>query len=761
MKEKLIKFKDVNILIFSLVILFFSSFVLNANVDKVKVLGNERVSEKTIKVIAGFDTNFDISSSSINEALKKLSKSGLFSDVRIDRENEYIVITVDENPLISEVLFEGNKTLDTENLLNFVRSKSRNAYSQEVVLGDVNAIVSYYKGKGRFNAVVKPQLIYSDDKSVKVIFAIEEGDLLEVEEIIFINNKAFSDKKLSAIIPSNKKGIFSFITDSDNYSETMVKKDRLALENFYKTMGFLDVRITSSLGVLSLNKSDVILSYKIFEGPQYFLGKINLDFKVLDLDVQEYASFFTADTGDIYNQKEVSILVKAIEKRVISAGFPLAKVRLVVEKTATAGTVDLSLVLENNQKLFVERIEIRGNNQTFDKVIRREFPIVEGDAFNPIMLRNTKDRLKATGYFEKVEISVRTGTSPEKALVIVDVSEAPTGSLNFGVGYSTDTSLTGSLSVTERNLLGKGQKLNLNLSVAKNSQTFNFGFTEPAFLNRDVSAGINLAVKNADPSESTYTSNSVSLSPSLGFGVGPNSKMMVAYKIEDLTINSKSSRSSVLQEDDGSYVNSSISSTFIYDRRNSIIEPTAGYIVRISSDLSGLGGNTGLIKNSIRSKFYQGIVNDSVVFSAELEGGSLGSFNGGSRVTDRFKLGGRNFRGFQFGEIGPRDVSGDALGGEKYLMGRLEANFPLGLPEELGLYGGVFSELGSLWSLETNSKVEDSVLYSERVFRSSAGISMYWSTPIGPLQFNWSKPIDYIEGVDVTETFSLNLATRF
>ena len=192
-----------------------------------------------------------------------------------------------------------------------------------------------------------------------------------------------------------------------------------------------------------------------------------------------------------------------------------------------------------------------------------------------------------------------------------------------------------------------------------------------------------------------------------------------------------------------------------------IVYEGVGYIVRVSSALSGLGGNTGLLKSSIRSKLYQGILNDKVILSAELEGGSLDSFNGFSRVTDRFKLGGRNFRGFQFGEMGPRDVSGDAIGGEKYMMGRLEANFPLGLPEELGLYGGVFSEVGSLWSLETDAEVGQSVLYSDRVFRSSAGVSLYWSTPIGPLQFNWSKPIDYIEGVDVTETFSLNLATRF
>ena len=761
MTQKLIIFDKMYVFFFSLVILIFSSFVLNADGNKVKVTGNERVSEKTIKVISGFYEDITISSNSINEAIKKLTKSGLFSDVKINIENEYVSIVVVENELLSEVLFEGNNIVDKETLIRLINSKSRNAYSKEAVLADVNKIVSYYKSKGRFNAVVKPQLIYNDDKTVQLIFDIDEGNLLEVQEIIFIGNQAFSNKKLLKVIPSNKKGIFSFITDSDNYSETMLANDRSAIESFYKSNGFIDIRVTSSLGVLSVDKSDVILSYKISEGPQYFVRNIKMDFKALNLDAQKYRSFFTISKGEIYNKDEVDKLVHDIENRVISSGLPLAKVRLIVTKTSDVGRLDLNLILENDQKLFVERIEIRGNNQTLDRVIRREFNIVEGDAFNPLMLRKTEEKLRASGFFESVNISVRPGASSEKALVVVDVLEAPTGSLNFGVGYSTDTSVTGSLSLTERNLLGKGQKLNLNLSTAKNAQSLNFGFSEPAFLNRNVSAGINLDVKKVDPSESTYTSNSVSLSPKLGFSVGPDTKMVVSYKIENLKINAKNSNSFVLQADDGSYVDSSISSTFVYDQRNSIIEPSGGYIVRVSTVLSGLGGNTGLVKNSVRGKFYQGVINDSVILSGELEGGSLESFNGFSRVTDRFKLGGRNFRGFQFGEVGPRDISGDALGGEKYFMGRLEANFPLGLPEELGLYGGVFSEVGSLWSLKTNVESQQSVQFSNKFFRSSAGFSLYWSTPIGPLQFNWSKPIDYIKGVDVTENFSLNLATRF
>ena len=747
--------------IFALFILISSSFILNAYDYKIKVVGNKRISERTIKVIAGFSEEFTLSESSINQALIKLNDSGLFSDVKIDWKTDSIAIELIENPIISQIFFEGNKLISREDLVSLVQSKPRNAYSKATVLSDVNNLVSFYKSKGRFNSVIEPQLINNIDNSIELIFNISEGDLLEVSDIIFIGNKNFSDKKLSSVIPSRKKGLFSFITDSDNFSETLLKKDQAALERFYKSNGFVDVRITSSLGVLSHNQTEVNLVYKVIEGRQYFVGKTDFDVSELNLGVQDYRSYIPILTGDVYNKTKIDLLISEVEKKVIFSGLPLAKVRLNVKKSTQTGIIDLRLVFQNNQKLFVERIEIRGNSQTLDRVIRREFNIVEGDAFNALMLRKTEERLRASGFFEKVNIRVKSGKSTQKAIVIVDVVEAPTGSLNFGVGYSTDTSVTGSLALTERNLLGKGQKLNLNLSVSENSQTLNFGFTEPSFLNRDVSAGENLNLKKVDPSESTYTSNSVSISPSLGFRVGPNSRMLVSYKIENLSINAQDSSSSVLRGDNGDYIDSSISSSLVVDKRNSIIEPTDGYIVRFSGDLSGLGGNIGLVKSSIRTKFYKGVLNDLVVFSAELEGGNLSSFRGFSRVTDRFKLGGRNFRGFQFGEIGPRDISGDALGGEKYIMSRFEANFPLGLPKELGLYGGVFSELGSLWSLKAEKDSMQSILYSDNFLRRSAGVSLYWSTPIGPLQFNWSKPIEYIDGADITENFSLNLATRF
>ncbi len=743
-------------------ICFLPSLVLKAEVDSIQISGNNRISGETIKIISGLRSDGKLTPESLNSAVVRLNSSGLFYDVEITQKNNFILINVSENVTISEVLFEGNTAVSDEDLIQIVKSRSRNAFSRETVFKDTKKLTDFYKEKGRFNAIIKPEFINEESDKVKLIFSIEEGELLEVKRIIFVGNSAFSDKQLSSVIPSREKGLFSFITDSDNYSEVMLSNDSLALEKFYKSNGFIDFRVDSSFGILSISDTNEInLSYNIFEGPQYKIRNILIDSADLDLKQVDYRKLLSLKTGDVHNEQRIQQVVKIIEKRLINSGMPLAKVRLEVVKTKDLGVVDLNFVFENDKRLFVERIDIRGNNQTLDRVIRREFDLVEGDAFNPLMLRRTEEKLKSKGFFEKVDLTVKPGSSPEKANVIVDVVEAPTGSLNFGVGYSTDTNLTGSMSLSERNLLGKGQRLNLNLSVSESSQSLNFGFTEPAYLGRDLSAGIDLKFQRVDPSESTYTSNSSLISPKFGFRTGVNSRMVVSYELESLEINSDESLSAVLRNDNGHYINSGFNTAFIYDKRNSIVEPTQGYIVRLTNSLLGLGGNIGLIKNSVRTKFYKGVFDDSVVFSAEVEAGVLNSFKGYSRVTDRFKLGGRNFRGFQFGEVGPRDTSGDALGGEKYYINRVEANFPLGLPKELGLYGGIFAEVGSLWSIKAEDEVNSSILYSNQSVRSSSGVSLYWSTPIGPLQFNWSKPLDYIEGVDITETFSLNLATRF
>jgi outer membrane protein insertion porin family len=753
--------KHLNFIFLLFFLIFFTSNLAQSENIKFLVTGQEKISVETILGIAGFKQGTDLTPLEINSGLKRLTESALFSEIEIKRQGTNIKLVVKENLKISKIYFEGNKTFEDDILNQLISSRPRNSFDKMKVRTDIQKLVSFYKQKGRFNSVITSSYIITSTGEINLIFEIFEGKLLEVDNISFIGNAAFDDKFLNSVVPSKQKNIFSFITDSDNYSEQMQTKDKAALKKFYQESGYIDVTISSSISRLSNDRNNISLVYSVNEGSRYTLGQINLISNSADILIDEYITKLKLKSGDVYNRSKVMETIKNIETLGVSKGFPFLRVQPKLTKRELSTVLTLDLILNFNQRLYVERINIKGNNQTFDKVIRREFSLVEGDAFNPLTLRKTEEKLRATGYFEKVSVMAIEGSSKEKAVINVNVVEAPTGSLNFGVGYSTDTNLTGSLSLSETNLLGKGQKLNLQLSTSKNSNSLSFSFVEPAFLDRNVSAGIRLNFRESDPDESTYTSNSLSISPSLVFVIGPDSKMTLSYEIENLDISSKNSPSKVLQNDDGQYFNSSLNSVLVYDKRNSIIEPTSGYIIKLNNSLMGLGGDIGYLKNSLRTKLYKGVKDNKVVISAEIEGGILDTLKGYSRVTDRFKLGGRNFRGFQFGEIGPRDISGDSLGGDKYLMGRLETNFPLGLPEELGLYAGLFAEMGSLWGIKAKPNVLESIRYSEKYVRSSIGVSLYWSTPIGPLQFNWSDPIDYISDVDKVERFSLNLATRF
>ncbi len=735
--------------------------LVEADDFKVIVEGNSRISDQTILEICGIRVTQILTDREISRCLKKLDSSGLFSNLEIKKSGDKVTVLVEENVQLSSVSFEGNKFVTDEVLLEVVESRPRGPFRHYLVEEDIKSIVNLYRSRGRYKASVETVYVKDTSNMVKLIFEINEGEFLKIDQIKFVGNFFFSDKKLKSIIPSSQKSWFSFITESDNYKDTLQRRDQKSLEDFYFLNGFADAKITSSVANLERDLSAVKVIYTVVEGPQYLIKDIEAVSEVSGIGNDIIAEAVDIESGDVFNKKKLAEVLKRIENLGISKGIPFVKANANLIKNPDESNVIIKITLASGQKLFVERIDIRGNQQTLDRVIRREFSLEEGDYFNPLKLRKTEEKLRALGFFESVNLSVKQGSSPRKAVIIANVEETSTGSLNFGVGYSTDTNFTGSLSLSEKNFLGKGQRLNLQLLTSSNANSLSFGFKEPAFLNRNLSAGINLDFVTQDPTESTYTANSISASPSVGFQLAPDTRVTVAYKIESTEINAENSPSLVLRNDNGRYLNSSLSARFIFDQRNSIIEPTDGYIFRVNSTISGVGGDVGYLKNSFKSKFYKGVFNDSIILSAELEAGLLDMLKGYSRITDRFKLGGRNLRGFQFGEVGPRDLSGDSLGGDKYFITRLETNFPLGLPEELGLYGGVFSEFGSLWSLQTEESVADSVQNSEFYLRSSLGFSLYWSTPIGPLQFNWSKPQRYLENSDKIETFSLNLATRF
>ena len=751
------------------IIVFFlisPNFALSQfNIKEIIVSGNSEVSAETIIAISGLSNSNNMSANSINEGFRRLSDSGLFQNVVLNPVGTRLIISVVENPIISNVDFEGNKIFKDQFLFSIISSQTRTPFSKGIIDEDIRKILQIYREKGRFKATIVPQKVLLKEGGIGLIFSINEGPRTEIKSINFIGNKEFNDSRLRSVIESSQKSLFSFISTSDDYSELRQEKDRKLLEEFYSDKGFANAKVKSSVGTLSDDGKSFNITYTIFEGNRTSISEVKFENKIPTLDLSDIRYLVKTKTGDLYVGSEIEKIRKSLEKKVIDLGFPFAKVSLKKININEKQSVDIVFMIFNGPSLYVERIDIKGNNQTLDKVIRREFSISEGDAFNPALIRKSEEKLRALGFFKNLSVSVLPGSSSDKAVVTVDVEEAPTGSLNFGAGYSTDTELSGTISLSERNFLGKGQRLLFEVLTSESNKSIKFGFTEPALLNRDLSASIDLTYLDLEPRQSSFTSNESSIRTGFGFKLGNDTRLITSLKILEEKISVPiSSNSLILKEDQGKISKSELSFDYLIDGRDSIIKPKNGFLLRSDITISGLGSRNSFIKGSARGKIYNSFFDDLITVTGELEGGFMQMQNGFSRTVDRFSLGGRSLRGFQYGQIGPREGD-EPLGGENYAVSRIEANFPIGLPKELGFYGGIFAEAGSLWGLNYDKeKIEidaNDLKSVDSQIRSSVGFTLYWSTPIGPLQFNWAKPQQYLSGVDKTENFSFNIASQF
>ena len=753
----------------NIIIVFFlisPNFALSQfNIKEIIVSGNSEVSAETIIAMSGLSKSNNMSANSINEGFRRLSDSGLFQNVVLNPVGTRLIISVVENPIISNVDFEGNKIFKDQFLFSIISSQSRTPFSKGIIDEDIRKILQIYREKGRFKATIVPQKVLLKEGGIGLIFSINEGPRTEIKSINFIGNKEFNDSRLRSVIESSQKSLFSFISTSDDYSELRQEKDRKLLEEFYSDKGFANAKVKSSVGTLSDDGKSFNITYTIFEGNRTTISEVKFENKISTLDLSDIRYLVKTKKGDLYVGSDIEKIRKSLEKKVIDLGFPFAKVSLKKININEKQSVDIVFMIFNGPSLYVERIDIKGNNQTLDKVIRREFSISEGDAFNPALIRKSEEKLRALGFFKNLSVSVLPGSSSDKAVVTVDVEEAPTGSLNFGAGYSTDTELSGTISLSERNFLGKGQRLLFEVLTSESNKSIKFGFTEPALLNRDLSASIDLTYLDLEPRQSSFTSNESSIRTGFGFKLGNDTRLITSLKILEEKISVPiSSNSLILKEDQGKISKSELSFDYLIDGRDSIIKPKNGFLLRSDITISGLGSRNSYIKGSARGKIYNSFFDDLITVTGELEGGFMQMQNGFSRTVDRFSLGGRSLRGFQYGQIGPREGD-EPLGGENYAVSRIEANFPIGLPKELGFYGGIFAEAGSLWGLNYDKeKIEidaNDLKSVDSKIRSSVGFTLYWSTPIGPLQFNWAKPQQYLSGVDKTENFSFNIASQF
>ena len=734
--------------------------------SQITVQGNSNTDVETIKSISGLKRNISLSASDLNSALKNLYSSNLFETVQVIPKGKTIIIKVKENKRIRRLVFEGNKKIEEKELLPLIKSKERQAFSRAQVVKDSRIISDFYRFKSRYSARVEPKIIERDNGFVDLVFEIDEGSILQISQIDFVGNKSFSDRQLRDVIKSKRAGVFSSFFTSDNYSEDSQEADKYLLKKFYNDQGFPDAKVIASLGGFKDGGDSAFLTYSIYEGPYFDFGEVSIRSMVKGISPSIYEKSVVASKGDKFNSSQIKETLDNIKTVSVSNGFPFLIGKVDQVRDFKKREIGLVFKVIEGPKLFVEQIEISGNTHTRDNVIRREFKVEEGDAFDPSMLKRSEEKLQSLGYFESVKVNVRQGSSPQNAIVDIDVKEAPTGSLSLGLGYSTDTDVSAQFSFSESNFRGAGQGIRFSVSGSKDSSSVGLGFKERGFLGRDVLLSMDIDYTNSKPRTTGYTANLLALKPSVGFNISSNTRVNLTYKFENIDVTAVGS-SEVLKQDIGQSTRSLIDFSLRHDKRDSIIKPTKGYIINFGSEIAGLGGDDQFLKSKASGKIYQGVFDNNIIFSTELEGGILSMGKGYSKVVDRFLLGGRSFRGFKYNGIGPRELNNGSytipLGGEKYAIARLAASFPLGLPRELGLYGSLFAEAGTLWDLKTDpniSGLSDKVALTDRTIRTSIGFAMNWETPIGPLQFNWSRPQKYLEADDL-EYFSLNLATRF
>ncbi|MGC1505692.1 MAG: outer membrane protein assembly factor BamA [Sulfitobacter sp.] len=735
--------------------------------NSVQINGNNRIGDAAILRSAGISRGEPVTGGQLNDAYQKLQNSGLFETVEIEPRGGTLVINVVELPTLNRVRFEGNKRIKDAALEQLIGSTERRVFNPAQAKADAAAIAEAYSSEGRIAARVQPRIIRRDQNRVDLVFEIFEGNNVEIERLSFVGNRKYSDRRLRRVLGTKQAGFFRRLVKRDTFREGQVEVDKQLLRDFYLSRGYVDMRTTAVNGELTEERDGFFVSYNITEGQQFKFGEVSVVSQMPNVDADAYRKIIKIRPGVIYSPTLVEADIARLERQAIRDGVDFMRVEPQVNRNERDLTLDVTYVISRGPRVFVERIDIEGNTTTLDRVIRRKFGSVEGDPFNPREIRQAAERIRALNYFENAEVNAREGSSSEQVVVDVDVIEKPTGSLNFGGSFSNNDGIGVAVSFAEENFLGRGQKLSLSISTAEDATRYGINFVEPALLGRDLAFGLNIDYAETNSSFASYDTERLIVQPSLSFPVSENGRLSLRYTAEqiDLLARDPVENGLTIAADiaAGAQISSALGYEYTYDTRRSGLDPTAGVLFQFSQDFAGLGGDNKYIKTVAKVTGEKRVFNEDVTLRATLEGGALAWQEGTNRVVDRFLLGPSIIRGFEPGGIGPRDTSGtanDPLGGNLYVAARFEAEFPLGLPEEYGISGGVFYDVANLWDLSDVNLNGGNIQGEAGSFRHVVGVSLFWETPVGPLQFNFSKALRS-EDFDEEQSFEITLRTQF
>ncbi len=733
----------------------------------IAVEGNQRIESSAIINYAGITAGQTVSGGQLNAAYQRVLDSGLFETVEMVPGGNRLVIKVSEYPTISQINFEGNARLKDDVLEGLVDSQPRRVLNPSVAERDAARITQAYAESGRLAARVTPRIIRRSDNRADLVFEIFEGGIVEIERIGFVGNQEFSDRRLRRVLSTKQAGLLRVFFKQDTFVNDRIEFDKQVLRDFYLSRGFVDYRVTGVNAELSRERDSYFITFNIEEGQRFQFGNITTVSEVAGVDPQEYQDAIKLKPGVTYSPLQVENAITRMENLTLKQGLDFVRIDPRITRNDRDLTLNVEFAIVRGPRIFVERIDIEGNTTTLDRVIRQQFRIVEGDPFNPREIRQSAERIRALGFFSSAEVNAREGNSPDQVIIDVDVEEQPTGSLSFGGSYSTNSGFGLTVQFKERNFLGRGQSLGFSFSTASEITDYGISFLEPSFLGRDLGAGFTLGYREYEPSDARFSNIVGEFTPTLSFPVSEFGRLDLNYSLKNvaMSINSGEAIAGSLLDAEaarGDVWKSSAGFKYTFDTRNKGLDPNRGVLLEFGQDYGGLGGDYTFVKTAAKAVAETRVFHEEVTLRAVLEGGMLYSPDKDSRVDDRYITTARNIRGFEPYGIGPREYQGggvqdDALGGNYFAVARFEAEFPLGLPEEIGIRGGLFYDVGSLWGLDQKSA---NVLYDDFSLRHVVGFSIFWDTVIGPLRFNFSKALKK-EAFDREQNFDFTISTQF
>lgn len=752
-----------------------AAFAQSATIREIRVVGNRRVEPETVRSYLQMTVGDSYDAGKADRSRRALFATGLFADVQISRDGAAVVVTVVENPVINQVAFEGNKEVDTQTLQNEVQLKPRSVYTRAKALADAQRILDVYRRQGRYAASVEPQLIEVEQNRVNVVFEITEGAATKVKTINFIGNSAFSDSQLRDIISTAQSGWFDFLKGNSVYDPDRLNLDRELLRQYYLKNGYADARVVTGNAELDRDGSGFFITFVVEEGEVYRFGAVNVESALPGINVDALRGELLTTPGSIYNASDIDKTAERLTLIIAEQGFAFARVRPRADRDPGTRTINLTYSIDEGPRIYIERINISGNLRTKDHVIRREFRLAEGDAYNPLLVDKAKKRLQALGFFKGVEVKRRPGSAPDRVILDVDILEQPTGELSFGAGYSTSEGVIGDVSITERNLLGNGQFLRLKLGGSFERLQADLSFTEPRFLDRNLSAGFDLFHKDVDQTDtSSFKSRKTGGAVRLGFPISEYLWLTTLYTLsyDNIYDVDEAFASRAVREAQGSAITSAPGLSLVYDRRNHPRNPNSGMYFQLASDFAGAGGDVQYVRVQGEGRAYYPIT-EKITLVGRLIGGHIEGWGGDDvRLLDLYYKGGETVRGFERAGYGPRDqVTGDALGGKTFWAATAEVRFPLPfIPEELGMSGAFFADAGSLFEAgdlakRLNGTIDPVtgntlVLGDSDLIRTSVGASILWNSPVGPLRLDVAHALTK-ESYDKDELIRFGASTKF